>query len=149
MPVPDAFYSSPQRRCLQTLALSSTLILQQSPYPRPIIKENLRGRYGKHTCDQRSSKSWISRSYPTFSTEPGFTELDELRVPEQRESPEEQAVRTRMVLDDIFSNENATFVSLTTHPDVLRAFRTMAGLPSVCSTISTIYPLVMVGERVS
>ncbi|CAI6339904.1 unnamed protein product [Periconia digitata] len=147
VPIPEVFYSSPHRRCLQTLQLSSDLLLQQSTRPRPIIKENLRSQYGRRTCDQRSTRSWINRSYPSFYTEPGFTELDELWIPEKRESHEEQAVRAAKILDDVLNDEKATFLSITTHRDTARSILKITGFDNINITSSTIYPIVICGER--
>ncbi|KAK7978066.1 hypothetical protein PG988_005556 [Apiospora saccharicola] len=115
MPWP-ALYCSPMRRCLETARLSfeDLAASQGKPY-QPMVKEYLRERMGRHTCDRRSSRSWIQEHYPSYLIEPGFTENDELFEADRRETDEEHIRRTRIAMDDIFENESSCFVSITMH----------------------------------
>ncbi|KAK7948744.1 uncharacterized protein PG986_009630 [Apiospora aurea] len=115
MPWP-ALYCSPMRRCLETARLSfeDLATSQGKPY-QPVVKENLRERMGRHTCDRRSSKSWIQEHYPSYLIEPGFTENDELFEADRRETDEEHILRARIAMEEIFENESSCFVSITMH----------------------------------
>lgn len=59
--------------------------------------------------------------------ETGFAENDELWHPVIRETPANQAIRAKIILDDIFNNDNSTFVSLTTHSGTIRALLEVVG----------------------
>lgn len=70
---------------------------------------------GIHTCDQRSSKTYIHDSFPLYTFEPGFAEMDELWKPDQRETDSEIDGRLKKLLDDICSKDENTYLSLTSH----------------------------------
>lgn len=61
-----------------------------------------------HTCDKRATRTEIRTAFPDFSIEKGFTEEDELWMPDVRETDVERDLRIRMVLDRIFRNYNDT-----------------------------------------
>lgn len=67
------------------------------------------------TCDERSNKTYIQNLLPAFKFEDGFTEEDELWKGYEGETSEAQLKRTRTVLDDIFSNDDNTWISITSH----------------------------------
>ncbi|KAH0542062.1 hypothetical protein FGG08_003527 [Glutinoglossum americanum] len=77
--------------------------------------DKLRETIGVHTCDRRSSKTYIHENYPGYTFEQGFTENDELWVPDLRESDSAQTKRSQELLDDIFSNDGSTFISFSSH----------------------------------
>lgn len=70
---------------------------------------------GRHTCDRRSTKTWIHDNFPECSFEDGFSEADELFDPEVRETEESAIARQQAVLQDIFAHESSDFVALTMH----------------------------------
>lgn len=70
---------------------------------------------GVHTCDRRSSRTYIHNTYPTYTIEEGFTENDELWDADERESDSALDVRLKKLLDDIFEHDSSTFISLTSH----------------------------------
>ncbi|KAF3033287.1 hypothetical protein E8E11_000088, partial [Didymella keratinophila] len=107
-----AILSSPLRRCLRTIQLA---LPPEAGNPRPSIKEKLRERLGVHTCDQRSSRSWIAEHYPSFSIEPAFAEEDALWSPDWRETIEQHTVRSTELLDDIFDGDYGDNIVLATH----------------------------------
>ena len=76
---------------------------------------------GVHTCDRRSSKTYISENYPSYKIEPGFTENDELWVPGLRETNSAQRARSKELLDDIFSHDDSTFISFSSHSGEIAA----------------------------
>lgn len=93
------------------------------------IKENLREMVGLHTCDLRSSKSLLASTYPGYTFEPSFTEHDPLWDPVYQETDTQEAVRIRLVLNEIFATDPATFVSITVHSGVINAFFMATGHP--------------------
>lgn len=115
MPFPS-LYSSPLQRCLRTsrLLFENLARKQDKPY-RPIVKEFLRERMGRHTCDRRSPRTWIRDNFPECVFEEGFSEADTLFDPEVRESDESAIARQQSVLEDIFTSEPSNFVALTMH----------------------------------
>lgn len=75
----------------------------------------LREVIGIHTCDRRSSKSYITKHYPDYVIEPNFAEDDPLWESDLRESDSMQTVRLKGLLDDLFQTDPSTFISLTSH----------------------------------
>ena len=116
IPTPESYYTSPLTRCLQTASTTfDDLDLPQSHPFIPEIKELFREVIGVHTCDRRSSKTYIHENYPTWHFEDGFTEKDPLWSPDVRESDEAQDIRSKEVLDDVFTNDRNTYLSITSH----------------------------------
>lgn len=66
-PLPESVYTSPIRRCLETTRLVLADAFQL-----------LRERLTDHTCDLRSTRTWIAENYPGYDIEPCLTEMDEL-----------------------------------------------------------------------
>ncbi|XDG06271.1 hypothetical protein ABKA04_005886 [Annulohypoxylon sp. FPYF3050] len=81
----------------------------------PTIKEYFREGISMRTCDERSNKTYIHSLLPGFKFEEGFTEDDELWKGYEGETSDAQLKRTRAVLDDIFSNDDNTWISITSH----------------------------------
>jgi broad specificity phosphatase PhoE len=116
MPAPEAYYVSPLYRCLQTANLTYAGLQLPVDRPfKPIIKELLREDLGEHTCDRRSSRTVIHRAFPEWRFESGFSEHDLLWRADYRETDEEHDVRTRAFMNELFSNDRSTYISLTSH----------------------------------
>ena len=81
----------------------------------------LREVLGEHTCDKRSSRTWIHEHYPDWPIEDGFTESDELWLPDHRETHAEIVSRLERFLTDIFKSDKNTFLSLTSHSGAIAA----------------------------
>lgn len=137
-PAPQAFYTSPLTRCLQT-ANYTWQGLDLPSYSAgsyghlggdggrggkgsdgtvfaPTIKELLREGISGHTCDRRSSRSEIHAAFPAYVFEDGFVETDPLWQALHGELSVDQAARSRIALDDIFAREqHATYISVTSH----------------------------------
>ncbi|KAK8107280.1 histidine phosphatase superfamily [Apiospora kogelbergensis] len=127
MPWP-ALYCSPLQRCLETARLSfEDLAASKGKIYQPMVKENLRERMGRHTCDRRSSRTWIREHYPSYLIEPGFTEKDELFEADRRETDEEHVLRTRIAMDELFEHEASYFVSITMHSMASRMLMRVIG----------------------
>ncbi|KKF96715.1 hypothetical protein CFO_g956 [Ceratocystis platani] len=84
------------------------------PY-RPTIKELLRERMTDHTCDRRSSKTYIAETFPEYAIEDGFTETDELWRADRWETLQAHLSRKQTVLEDIFSSDPSESISLAMH----------------------------------
>ena len=116
IPTPQSFYTSPLTRCLQTAKLTFDGLNLPAEYPFvPEVKEFFREGISGHTCDRRSSKSYIRDSFPSYTIEPGFTENDELWQPLHSETTLDQAIRSKTVLDEVFTGDRNTFISVTSH----------------------------------
>ncbi|KAF2996080.1 hypothetical protein E8E13_004447 [Curvularia kusanoi] len=140
-----AILSSPLRRCLRTTQLALPL---EAGNPRPLIKEKLRERLGVHTCDQRSSKSWISEHYPSFDIESGFTEEDVLWTPDRRETIEEHTVRSTELLDDIFDGDYGDYIVVTAHSGAIMSLFAATGWKKIPVAAGAVYPLLVCGEKI-
>jgi broad specificity phosphatase PhoE len=116
MPAPESYYVSPLYRCLETanLTYAGLKLPHDRPF-KPIIKELLREDNGEHTCDRRSSRTFIHRAFPEWRFESGFSEQDLLWRADHRETHAEHDVRTRTFMDELFSSDRSTYVSLTSH----------------------------------
>ncbi|CZT45224.1 related to GPI anchored protein [Rhynchosporium secalis] len=116
IPFPETYYTSPLLRCLATASLTfSNLDLPKDRPFIPTIKENIREVIGVHTCDRRSGKSVIKSKYPDWPFEDGFAEEDPLWSAELRETDEALDQRTLRAIEDIFSTDDHTYISLSTH----------------------------------
>lgn len=87
----------------------------------------LREVIGIHTCDRRSSKSYIKKHYPDYAIEKGFAEDDPLWDANLRESDSMQTVRLRGFLDDVFAHDSNTFLSFTSHSGAIAAILRAVG----------------------
>ncbi|KAH8898241.1 phosphoglycerate mutase [Thozetella sp. PMI_491] len=122
IPFPGALYTSPLARCLETSRLAFTPSYErQGAAFRPIVKELLRETIIEHTCDRRSSRSWIAENYPDYVIEPGFTEEDELWASHKWETIEDHIKRKQAVLEEIFSTDSNAFIALTIHSGAISA----------------------------
>ncbi|KAF2092759.1 phosphoglycerate mutase-like protein [Rhizodiscina lignyota] len=116
IPTPGSFYTSPLFRCLQTANLTFTgLPLPKNKPFIAMIKELLRENISIHTCDRRSNKTFIHESFPSFRIEEGFHEHDPLWNGVTAETESSEDVRSRVVLDDIFTHDCNTYISVTSH----------------------------------
>ena len=80
-----------------------------------VVAQLLRETIGIHTCDQRSSKTYIEAEFPSAVFEAGFVEDDPFWKPDERESYSALDARIKMLLDDVFTNDGHTFISFTSH----------------------------------
>jgi broad specificity phosphatase PhoE len=143
VPPPQSIYSSPLRRCLRTTQLAFSPCIGADPGITPIIKEKLRERLGVHTCDQRSSKTWITSAYPGFEIEEEFEEKDELWQPERRETIEEHTVRSKELLQDMFTHDDSQTVALVAHSGTIMALFAATGWKKIPVAAGAVYPLLI------
>jgi len=116
IPAPQTYYSSPLIRSATTanLTFGGLTLPKDRPFA-PTIKELLREGISMRTCDMRSNKTYIASMLPTFRFEDGFTEKDELWKGFEGETAEAEFARTKAVMDEIFSHDDSTWISITTH----------------------------------
>ncbi|KAI9893821.1 MAG: hypothetical protein M1814_005374 [Vezdaea aestivalis] len=116
IPFPARYYVSPLYRCLQTAneSFGSLNLPKDKPFA-PQIKELLRECIGIHTCDRRSTKTYLHSEFPSFAFENGFSEDDLLWRPDVREDVPTHVARLRKLLSDVFEHDESTFVSFTSH----------------------------------
>ncbi|KAI0129440.1 histidine phosphatase superfamily [Xylariales sp. AK1849] len=116
MPAPRSYYTSPLNRCTVTANLTFNGLDLPAEYPFvPTVKELFREGISIHTCDRRSNRTHISSLFPFYQIEDGFTEYDELWNGTFGESADAQLKRSKAVLDDVFSNDENTWLSITSH----------------------------------
>lgn len=150
MPLPQSYYVSPLDRALHTAQLTFSTLPTPPEYPfKPTVKELLREANGIHTCDRRSSRTYIATRYPTYSIETGFTEEDLLWVPDLRESPSALTARLGELLDDIFSHDESTFISMTSHGGAIAAILRVVGHRPFSLRTGAVIPVLVMVERVS
>jgi broad specificity phosphatase PhoE len=131
--VPQSYYTSPLYRCLDTARLTFTNLTLPHKYPfKPIVKELLREGISAHTCDRRSTKSYIHQNFPGFKFERGFAEQDPYWTELRAEPSANQDVRSKVVLDDIFKNNDAEYISVTSHSGEIASL--LRGQYISCST---------------
>ncbi|AMD21800.1 HFL056Cp [Eremothecium sinecaudum] len=144
--IPEAFYSSPLRRCLQTFALEWTPVYEafKEKLPNVIdlqIREGLREHMATHTCDRRLDRYKVSPFFQDLpiansklhlnylNTDP---EKDELWTPTYAESTEELDKRVGNALDGIFS-EPHKYISITCHSGVIASILRVLDHPKLVS----------------
>ncbi|PWY96516.1 phosphoglycerate mutase family protein [Aspergillus sclerotioniger CBS 115572] len=149
IPVPESFYVSPLNRCLETAYITFSGLGVQGTEPfRPVVKELLRETIGQHTCDGRSSKSAIMAEYPFYRIEAGFTETDEMYDPVLRESNSARDKRFRDLMQDIFTNDEVVFLSLTAHSGAITSLLNVLGHRRFELETGGVIPVLVRGERV-
>lgn len=116
IPRPQSYYTSPLARCLQTANYTfSGLDLLPQHHFIPEVKEFFREGISGHTCDRRSSKTYIHDAFPSYTFEPGFAETDQLWEALHGETQIDQDIRSKKVLDEVFSSDRSTYISITSH----------------------------------
>lgn len=115
IPTPQSYYVSPLTRCLATANLTYSSLKGLARPFIPTVKEYLREGISIHTCDHRSNKTYIQHAFPSYIIEPNFQEYDILWNGVTSETDDAEAVRSLTVLDEIFSTDPATYISITTH----------------------------------
>ncbi|KAL8745571.1 MAG: hypothetical protein Q9190_002309 [Brigantiaea leucoxantha] len=149
IPVPQTYYTSPLSRCLATAKITfSTLTLPPRKPFIPQVKELLREAIGIHTCDRRSSKSAIHAAYPTYTFEPSFTETDLLWRPDLRETDSAQEARLKLLLDDIFTHDDSTYISFTSHSGSIAAILRAIGHQPFGLRTGAVIPVLVKAETV-
>ncbi|KAG8935787.1 hypothetical protein FRC02_006337 [Tulasnella sp. 418] len=142
IPVPTKLFSSPLQRAARTLELC----FQGIPTTKPLIMENLREVLGEHTCDKRSTRSYLEAAFPTFEIEASLTEDDELWRADERETEHHLNERVKRALDQIFVTcLQDTYLAIFAHGGVIRAvFHAMDHRPLAVKT-GGVVPILLKG----
>ncbi|KUJ16758.1 phosphoglycerate mutase-like protein [Mollisia scopiformis] len=147
---PQSYYVSPLTRCLQTANVSfSGLDLPASHPFVPEVKELLREGIDIHTCDSRSNLTYIKSLFPSYTIEPGFTEYDLLFRQSTSETPTAQGLRSKTLLDQIFSTDGETFISFTTHSGEASSLLSVLGHRSFSLSTGAVIPILVKAETLS
>ncbi|SCW00692.1 LAFE_0C09846g1_1 [Lachancea fermentati] len=136
--LPDVFYCSPMRRCIETFIGSWSQILEgDGPVPVHIV-ENLRETLGEHTCDKRVNQKGVLENYQGASIntrtlqllyDQGYPDQDQLWKQDHRETDTEMDERIHLGLSRALSGSER-FVSITCHSGVIQsALRVLAHPP--------------------
>ena len=142
IPTPQSYYTSPLTRCLQTAnyTFSGLDLPAKRPF-RPEVKEFFREGISGHTCDRRNSSTYIHNNFPGYQIEPGFTENDELWEAFHGETNDDQDIRSKRVLDQVFSTDRSTYISITSHSGEIGSI--LRGKPLSSNTINML-PLIYI-----
>ncbi|CCF57948.1 hypothetical protein KAFR_0D03000 [Kazachstania africana CBS 2517] len=135
--LPQAFFSSPMRRCLETFLESWNQVFERENMNNDNINvkviENIRETLGEHPCDLRVPHSDAVGEYQDFKTnsgtmvqwnyEMGYPEEDQLYKPDHRETIQEMDERLHDGLSQIFNQLTIDdkFVSITCHAGVIQS----------------------------
>lgn len=143
IPTPQSYYTSPLTRCLQTAnyTFNGLQLPAQHPFV-PEVKELFREGISGHTCDRRGSKSYIHDSFPSYTIEPGFAEDDQLWEALHGETTIDQAIRSKTVLDQVFSSDASTYISVTSHSGEIASI--LSGRSKSCESVCPIFHLTFV-----
>lgn len=116
IPTPQSYYTSPLTRCLETANLTFGGLKLPARHPFvPTVKEFFREGISGHTCDRRGTRSYIQSAFPSYKIEPGFSETDKLWQAYHAETQLDQDIRSKTVLDNVFTGDRATYLSITSH----------------------------------
>ncbi|KAI9735884.1 MAG: hypothetical protein M1834_001349 [Cirrosporium novae-zelandiae] len=150
IPAPQKYYVSPLFRCLATADITfKGLDLPKGQPFVPTIKELLRETIGIHTCDRRSSRTYIHSNYPTYPFERNFAEDDPLWSATYRETDSAQTVRMKALLDDIFTSTSSTWISFTTHSGAIAAILRAIGHRTFSLTTGAVIPVLVKAEIIA
>lgn len=142
---PQAFYVSPLTRCLKT-ANYTFAGLGLTDFV-PTIKELIREGISTHTCDHRSNKTYIHNLFPSWNIEASFTETDTLWNGITEESSSAQDYRSKIALDQIFSDSpEASVVSITTHSGEASSMLRVLGHRSFSLVTGAVIPVFVKAE---
>lgn len=149
MPAPQGYYASPLSRCLVTANLTFGDVALPAARPFvPTVKEFLREGVSIHTCDRRRSKSYIHELLPGFTFEDGFGETDALWDGVTGEEGSSQFARSKVVLDEIFSDDEGTWISVTSHSGEIASLLSVLGHRAWSLGTGQAVPVLVKAERV-
>lgn len=129
--LPQIFYSSPMRRCLETFIESWSQVFDQENGEIPVhVVENLRETLGEHTCDKRVDHHVSVDEYQgakiaqnkrlKLCYEENYPEKDSLWEADHRETDDETDTRTAVALTRILT-EPYRYISVTCHSGVIKS----------------------------
>lgn len=150
IPAPETYYTSPLSRCLVTANLTfAGLDLPKGREFVPVVKEFLREGVSIHTCDRRRSRSDIHDLYPGYQFESGFAEADTLWNGLTAEDSGSQFARSKIVLDEIFEEDEGTWISVTSHSGEISSLLSVLGHRVFGLGTGQVIPVLVKAERVA
>ncbi|KAK4633966.1 putative phosphoglycerate mutase [Fulvia fulva] len=144
IPYPQSYYTSPLSRCLATANLTFAGLDLPVYYSFvPTVEELLREGISIHTCDHRSNRTYIEATYPDFEIEQGLNEYDELwnGVTAEPDSAHEKRMLT--LLDGVFTNDDHTWISLTSHSGTIGTILDVIGHQSFSLATGSVIPVLV------
>ncbi|KAI6899242.1 phosphoglycerate mutase-like protein [Hortaea werneckii] len=147
IPYPQSYYSSPLTRCLRTANLTFADIPTPEYYPFvPTVKEFFREHIGLHTCDWRRSKTYVRDIFPSWNIEEGFAEVDPYWNGVTGETSDGQDKRSKIALDSVFSNDDHTWISITSHSGEIASMLRVLGHQSFSLNTGAVIPVLVKAE---
>ncbi|SJX62013.1 uncharacterized protein SRS1_10639 [Sporisorium reilianum f. sp. reilianum] len=123
--------------------VSSAIGKALHPKLTPEVKELFREEYGEHTCDQRSTRSQLAKTYPNVAFEPGFKEEDPLWTT-TRETDSHLDARIQQALTQMFNEaQRDQVVSLTSHSGVMQSLFRVVGHYPIRPSTGALIPLII------
>lgn len=148
--LPDKFFSSPMRRCLETFIGSWNHVFNKYPnllnrdVPLNVkIFENIREVFNTHPCNERVNHSVTINEYQDYKTpsgltihweyEPGYPEEDQLWSTDHWETKEEIDTRIGAGLNSIFADITSEdkLISITCHSKVIESILRITQHPAI------------------
>lgn len=148
MPAPQSYYTSPLSRCLVTANITfADLSLPASRPFAPTVKEFFREGISIHTCDRRRSKTYIHNLLPSYKFEDGFAETDTLWNGVTAEDGSGQYARSKVALDEVFTDDEATWISITSHSGEIASLLSVLGHRAWSLSTGQAVPVLVRAER--
>jgi broad specificity phosphatase PhoE len=148
IPVPETYYVSPLTRTVETADLTfKGLDLPADKKYKPYIKELCREALGIHTCDKRSTKTEIEKTFKHLTFEPGFSDPDPLWEKDYREPGKARAYRLATFLDDVWASDENVFLSLTSHSGAIASILEVIGHRKFALETGGVIPVVVKAEK--
>ncbi|KAK0255797.1 putative aminophospholipid-translocase [Friedmanniomyces endolithicus] len=147
IPYPQSYYTSPLTRCLKTANYTFAGLEFPKYYPFvPTVRELLREGISIHTCDHRRSRTYIHNLFPTWNIDPSLTEYDQIWNVVTAETNAAQDARSKIVLDSIFSSDDHTWISITSHSGEIGSILRVLGHQSFSLSTGAVIPVLVKAE---
>ncbi|KAK0353100.1 putative phosphoglycerate mutase pmu1 [Friedmanniomyces endolithicus] len=147
IPYPQSYYTSPLTRCLKTANYTFAGLEFPKYYPFvPTVRELLREGISIHTCDHRRSRTYIHNLFPTWNIDPSLTEYDQIWNGVTAETNAAQDARSKIVLDSIFSSDDHTWISITSHSGEIGSILRVLGHQSFSLSTGAVIPVLVKAE---
>ncbi|KAH9835991.1 GPI anchored protein [Teratosphaeria destructans] len=144
IPYPQSYYTSPLTRCLQTANITFSGLALPHYYPFiPTVKELLWEGISLHTCDHRFNRTYIHDLFPNWTIESGFTEYDEIWNGVTAETSASQDIRSKKVLDEIFTSDDHTWLSVTSHSGEIASILRVLGHQAFSLSTGAVIPVLV------
>ncbi|KAK1057598.1 putative phosphoglycerate mutase pmu1 [Friedmanniomyces endolithicus] len=147
IPYPQSYYTSPLTRCLKTANYTFAGLEFPKYYPFvPTVRELLREGISIHACDHRRSRTYIHNLFPTWNIDPSLTEYDQIWNGVTAETNAAQDARSKIVLDSIFSSDDHTWISITSHSGEIGSILRVLGHQSFSLSTGAVIPVLVKAE---